>query len=283
MADTETALINTLLMSMIPEKDTDPPDGMLQLAAEFWIENRRCVDPRSAEPLLYHPALPPVTAARIVGLEPSNPELMRTYLGRSDPSDIMARRIADAGRLRITVSEVRVLGTGVADLLADVDDACVSLALGGNRCAPFMARVRGLRRAGPADNPESSDSMMVKKAARELFEHCRLDDAGEVAGALRLLQDTPVLRAVLEKTLAGSATAAITGEVVALLHLTESLGLASLKQNPGGLIRHAVYSFLHDRFGEHVPFWDMFAKLASPDQTIGETVALVLEVESSGS
>ena len=97
---------------------------MLRLAAEFWIEHHRRVDPSTAKPLLSHPALPFETAERIAVLGAESAVLVAVYLTRNDPVDVMARRI-DATCLHVlwnAVLSMRTFPPAVAELVADVDD-----------------------------------------------------------------------------------------------------------------------------------------------------------------
>ena len=288
MSDTEVALMSNLLMSMIPNEDTEPPEGLLQLAADFWITNYRHVNSKVAVPLLSHHALPPETAERMVKIGSGSTELLGAYLTRSDPVDVMARQIAavDPAALCLVVRYLKNFRSEVAELLADVDDGEMLVLLGENQHAPFLTRVRALKRAHNMSSPTRQSHKDHKeeavRAAKELFKHRRLDDGAEVADALRLLQDTPELLSAFEQTLSAKTTV-LTDEAVALLRWSSNLANRRSGWRSCDGTRPAVFNYLNRRFGMHAPSWDMFAKLASPDLRIGEIADLVLEVETSDS
>ena len=286
VSDTETVLMNELLMSMIPAEGTEPPEGLLQLAADFWLTNRRHFDSETALPLLTHPGLPHETAERIVKADAGCAALMRAYLARPDPVDVMARQIAEAcpNVLCLAVSGLQEdLRLEVAELLADVEDEDLLLNLGHNQHTPYLTRVRAVVRAHNmflASN--GTPDPKVARCADDLFKYHKLGDADDVVGALRLLQDTQQLLSRFEQYLSISKTAVVTDEAVALLRWSPHLkNLDAWGKTES--TRTAVFDYLNGRFGMHAPSWDMFAKLASPDQRIGEIADLVLEVETSDS
>ena len=283
MANDETVLMNSLLMSMIPKNGTEAEEGLLQLAAEFWLENRRCCDDKTVLPLLSNAELPAETAEQIVRVADGSPVLMCAYLARHDPVDVMARPIGAANPSALHKT-VKMLGSDlrpeVAELLVDVDDPNVLLCLGTSQYVPFVEGVRALVRAhNMTASPDSDYHAEIERAADELFRYYRFDGGDAVAGALRLLQDAPGLLSRFEQCLACCTTAVVTDEAVALLRWSSNL-TKSGEWRAASETRKAVFNFLRARFGTHTPAWDMFAKLASPDQTIGETVELVLEVET---
>ena len=283
--DTDAVLMNELLMSMIPAEDTEPPEGLLQLAADFWLTNRRHFDSETALPLLTHSGLPSETAERIVKADASCALLMRAYLARPDPVDVLARQIAEAcpNVLCLAVSDLQDLRLEVAELLADVDNGDLLLALGRNPHIPFLTRVRALVRAYNLFlSSHGTPDPELARCVDDLFKYYQLDDADDIVGALRLLEDTSELLNRFEQYLSVSKTATITDEAVALMrwspHLNNHSGWGRTVTS-----RNAVFDYLKRRFGMHAPSWDMFTKLASPDQRIGDVADLVLEVETSDS
>ena len=287
----ETDLLNDLLVSMIPDEDAEPPPGLVQLAAEFWIENHSHVGHSTVLPVLSSPALPPETAERIVKLG-NNSDLLSAYLARNDPAEFVARRIhaADTLALKCAASKLQTFHPTVSELLVDVGDVEMLLALGANLNAPMMCRLRALLRAYsmPAPSPRPYGYEDHKPAALRIadamFERWQMKNGDTVVAVLRLLQDSPEMLSALETAIAGSTDPILTDEAVALLRwsskLTMRRGTTCKGWRGSDRTRTAVFGFLSSRFGTHTASWDMFAKLASPDQTIGETVALVLEVET---
>ena len=289
MSDAETALMNGLLMSVIPHENTDPSEGLLQLAADFWLTNHRHVDSAAVVPLLSHPGLAPEKAFRIAELGSGCTDVVCAYLIRPDPVAWMAKAIAATHPdvLRLAVSSSQKLRLEVAELLADVDDWELLLVLASCNHVPFLTAVRALTRVHsmPPPPPTTNVRGQVQRAAKDLFNHRRLDNAAEVASALRLLQDTPDLLTVFETSIAACTTVVLTEEAVALLRWSANLthrrkGSTGAKWLSSEATRTAVFNYLNRRFGMHTPSWDMFAKLASPDQRIGEIADLVLEVET---
>ena len=284
MSDTETVLMNELLMSMIPAEGTEPPEGLLQLAADFWMTNRRHVDRETALPLLTHPGLPHETAERIVKAGDGCVALMRAYLTRPDPVDVMARQIAEAcpNVLCLAMSGLQEdLRLEVAELLADVEDGDLLLNLGNNQHTPYLTRVRAVVRAyNMFLSAHGTPDPEVARCADSLFKYHKLDDADDIVGALRLLQDTSELLSRFEQYLSVSKTVIINDEAVALLRWSPHLKNLNAWGKTEST-RNAVFSYLNGRFGMHAPSWDMFAKLASPDLRIGDIADLVLEVETS--
>ena len=297
MSDAETALMSGLLLSMIPDKDTECPEGLLQLAADFWITNYRYVNTAAVVPLLSHPGLSPEKALRIVELGSGSVELLCAYLSRPDPVDLIARQINAAARsrpdvLRQVVPELQSLRPEVAELLVDVADGDLLLVLAKNKHVPFLARVRALKRAYNLPlhigKPRLNVKSQVRLAAGKWLASHELDDGDDVEDALRLLQDTPDMLSIFESAIAGCSTVVLTDESVALLRWSENLANHTITTAGGKwcsskAVRTAVFDYLHGRFGMHVPSWDMFAKLASPDLRIGEIADLVLEVETPDS